>query len=263
MAEPGRRTAAVPQAAEESPNFFDERFDFEEPYDLLESGEAPAAGPETAEPTTEPTTESTDEPAEKRPRRRRRRRGRGRGRDSEQRDSSEKAQPEDSGDRVDEAVAEVGEESDRISVVEEVVEAEGVDIDQPRDEAAKSEERRTKRRRPRRGKKKPRSAEPDQTAADESRDAESVSDSDDSHEMETVEVGALADDRIESGEDDDDDGPSARLGFRGIPTWDEAIGMIVDKNLEARAKRPSSGSHPSRGRRGPRDNRSQGGKRRS
>jgi hypothetical protein len=82
--------------------------------------------------------------------------------------------------------------------------------------------------------------------------------------MEAVEVGALADDRLESDEEDEaDEGPSVRLGFRGIPTWDEAIGMIVDKNLEARAKRSSGGPRPSRGKRPPRDNRGSGDKQRS
>ncbi len=56
-----------PESPEESPNFFDERFDFEEPYDLLESAEvalrsdradrgrsraAKQASPSAASPTT-------------------------------------------------------------------------------------------------------------------------------------------------------------------------------------------------------------------
>ena len=43
-------------------------------------------------------------------------------------------------------------------------------------------------------------------------------------------------------EDDEIDGDRpARLGFRGIPTWEEAVGMIVKKNLDTRAKRQSGG----------------------
>ena len=55
---------------------------------------------------------------------------------------------------------------------------------------------------------------------------------------------------------------SPRLGFRGIPTWEEAVGLIVNKNLENRAKRPNGGQH-GRGHRGPRDGRGGRGKRRS
>ncbi len=80
-------------------------------------------------------------------------------------------------------------------------------------------------------------------------------------EVEAMEIDELPADRVELGEGDEEDGDrSVRLGFRGIPTWEEAIGLIVSKNLEARAKRPASGSHSGRGRRGPRDKRGQGGK---
>jgi len=39
-----------------------------------------------------------------------------------------------------------------------------------------------------------------------------------------------------------------KIGHRAIPTWEEAVGLIVTTNLEARAKRPNGGSsrgHPS------------------
>jgi hypothetical protein len=70
---------------------------------------------------------------------------------------------------------------------------------------------------------------------------------------------------LDEGDEGDADQP-ARLGFRGIPTWDEVVGMMIDKNVEARARRPAGGPHHGgRGNRGPRDNRggNQGGKRRS
>jgi hypothetical protein len=59
---------------------------------------------------------------------------------------------------------------------------------------------------------------------------------------------------------DDDDGVATGAGIsrsaalqRSIPSWDEAIGFIVDSNLETRQRRPPSRS-------GPRDNGSRGGR---
>jgi hypothetical protein len=55
------------------------------------------------------------------------------------------------------------------------------------------------------------------------------------------------------------DETSGKVGFRNIPTWQDAIGVIVGTNLESRAKRPGNG--PSRGRqqgRGSRDRRGSG-----
>ncbi len=249
-AEPGRRSAAVPEAAEESPNFFDERFDFEEPFDLLESAEAPAVSPEAPEPAA---AESSERPPRKRRRRRRR------GRDSEQRDSRAEVLPEASGDRSSEVAPTAAEDLDRISVE---AEAEAVDVERPSDETpAEAEERRSRRRRPRRGKKRPRGAEPSRDAADRSPVAEPAPESPEPYDMEEIDRGVHEDHEIESGEGDEVEGDhAARLGFRGIPTWDEVIGLIVDKNLEARTKRAAS--HPVRGHRGPRDNRGSGGNRR-
>ena len=45
------------------------------------------------------------------------------------------------------------------------------------------------------------------------------------------------------GEEPGGDRP-ARLGFRGIPTWEEAVGMLITKNLEARARRPGRRPFP-------------------
>lgn len=49
--------------------------------------------------------------------------------------------------------------------------------------------------------------------------------------------------------DEDDDDKEARFIHRGVPTWSEAIGLIIDANMEARAKRPN-GTGGSRGRGG-------------
>ncbi len=48
--------------------------------------------------------------------------------------------------------------------------------------------------------------------------------------------------------DDDDDLGDAKLGHRGIPTWEEALSVIIDANMEARAKNPQSGQSRGRGR---------------
>ena len=70
-------------------------------------------------------------------------------------------------------------------------------------------------------------------------------------EDDEVEVDVFADDELELGEGDQSEADQpARLGFRGIPTWEEVLGMLIDKNLEARSKRPAGGPHHGRGNRG-------------
>jgi hypothetical protein len=71
----------------------------------------------------------------------------------------------------------------------------------------------------------------------------------------------LHDLHAESGEEEFDEGEGndqpARMGFKGIPTWEEVVGIMVTKNVESRSKLPSGGGqHHGRGQRGGR-----GGKR--
>jgi hypothetical protein len=71
-----------------------------------------------------------------------------------------------------------------------------------------------------------------------------------------VDVDLFAGDELESVEGEPSEGEQpARLGFRGIPTWEEVLGLLIDKNIEARSKRSAGGPHHGRGNRGPRDNR--------
>ena len=42
-------------------------------------------------------------------------------------------------------------------------------------------------------------------------------------------------------EDDEDGGESPRIGFRNIPTWQDAIGMMIAKNMESRTRNPGGG----------------------
>ena len=63
---------------------------------------------------------------------------------------------------------------------------------------------------------------------------------------------------LDSEHGDDQDGHEGRPSHRAIPSWDEAIGVIVSANLESRAKNPHSGGSPrgrGRGQRGGRGRR--------
>jgi hypothetical protein len=48
-------------------------------------------------------------------------------------------------------------------------------------------------------------------------------------------------------EEEDQDDRGQKSSFRSIPTWSEAIGVIVAKNMESRGKRSSDGGGPPRG----------------
>ena len=56
------------------------------------------------------------------------------------------------------------------------------------------------------------------------------------------------------GDEDDEDGDeSPRIGFRNIPTWQDAIGVMIAKNLESRSRNPGGSRGPGgRGGRGER-----------
>ncbi|MFV2067615.1 MAG: hypothetical protein ACC645_11605 [Pirellulales bacterium] len=104
--------------------------------------------------------------------------------------------------------------------------------------------RRRRRRRPRR-----RSGRNKASANDTARNgAETSGAEDDSEAMSDEAVVAESapdatdgpDDSQEANEDSDDSGKSPRPSHRNIPTWDEAIGVIVDANIEARSSRPKS-----------------------
>ena len=45
-------------------------------------------------------------------------------------------------------------------------------------------------------------------------------------------------------EGDDDGGESPRIGFRNIPTWQDAIGVMISKNMESRARNPGGSRGP-------------------
>jgi len=222
--EPQRQVPITPESGEESPNFFDEQFDFEEPFDLLESAPESGAAPQTVE------------PEEKRPRKRSRRRPR---RESEVRETRRPAPPAGADDR---SASAADDESGRVDAAEE---GEVPGVERPLAEPAPPEQRRSKHRRPRRGKKRRTGDEPmpamSPVALGDGESAESSGETafhGDGDPGEDAEEDA---DRQRRGE------RSVRAGFRGIPTWSEAVGLIIEKNLEGRAKRPGGGSQRGRG----------------
>jgi len=193
----------------------------------------------------EPPGEATEE-GERKPGRRRRRRRRGRGR---------------SGERAPEAPREtetwdVESRPARESVDDDIADQEIDDSDETdgpavaeREAAPREgeEERagRPRRRRRRRGRRGGEAREPSAPATGESRQEREPEDLDDDI------VPAYAGRRSESfdDEEDDDDDLDLKAHHRGIPTWDDAIGMIVNTNMESRARNPAGSSGP-RGRRG-------------
>jgi len=135
--------------------------------------------------------------------------------------------------------------------------AEAADSGEAMAEAASEGERREGRKRRRRRRKK-RSGEPSAAAAESSTDesqsdisAESTAEDDDDAEAEHDDIG-LEHDGVDGDEGDESSG---RLSHRAIPTWDQAIGLMIARNMEARAKHPNGpsrrggkGRRPDRGR---------------
>jgi hypothetical protein len=263
-----RRATPAPDTPEESPNFFDERFDFEEPFDLLESPDAAAAIP----PPTHEQAKEKKEPEERDRHTRKRRSRRRPGKERDRRDSAEPTPGEtieqtaveattaaDGFDDLDQAEVDVAAEQ----VVEKVAPLDG--------EPSETGPRPSKHRRSRRGRKKESREEPKPAAAVEpSRDEVQArppkSPREDLHDRRR----AKDDDSDMDEEVESETGSSARQGFRGIPTWDEAVGLVIAKNLEARSKRGGgSGGKPRQsrdsGNRGSREQRGRrgGGRRRS
>jgi hypothetical protein len=66
---------------------------------------------------------------------------------------------------------------------------------------------------------------------------------------------------IDGGDSSDSSGRETPAGHKSIPSWDEAIGMIVDTNLATRTDRRRSSPQQSRGG-GPARGRSRDGRRR-
>lgn len=134
--------------------------------------------------------------------------------------------PDDSG-TVPSDATEAGEEDRKGEEGEEGEEDE-------EDEAASlesEEKRRPKRRRPRRRRQKSDASEPEMEVADDS-DGKTDADDDDVDDSRDITEG---------------DAFGDKAGHRSIPIWQEAINVIVEKNLESRAKKPDGGGQQKRG----------------
>jgi hypothetical protein len=193
------------------------------PLEFSHSEEEPAA--ETSEAESETTDqETTDQETTERPKRRRSRRRRGRGgRKAEAKTQEESTQ----GEAAD---------ANELDVTVEPSDQESSKSEDGKDEKPR---RRRSRRRGRRKKSETSEETPvDRSSPEEPPKAE-------------LYTGDDQDDQDDQDDDDDDsdEGPSTRQrgGHRNLPTWSEAIGGIVDSNLESRSKSPSKPSS-SRGR---------------
>ncbi len=198
---------------------------------------------------------------ERRPRRRRRRRGRGRGRDDGP--AAEAHAAEQSGEELAgaESVSSEGMESDADDALRDRAEE-----DRPGDERT---ERRGRRRRRGRGRDQVRDeaivGKEGTVDDDELSSADAEIDFDRFEEDGSQEGGAEEDavDAEAQGEDDDseheddgehdfdgdedddeDGGESPRIGFRNIPTWQDAIGVMIAKNMESRTRNPGGSRGP-------------------
>jgi hypothetical protein len=62
--------------------------------------------------------------------------------------------------------------------------------------------------------------------------------------------GGAADDIDDADAHHDETGDGMHHAHRGIPTWQEAVGLIINVNMESRAKNPHQSSGHHRGGRG-------------
>jgi hypothetical protein len=250
--------------------FGEEAGGFAETVDLMEDTiEFTERAADTAD-TAESPAESEEQRSSRR-RRKRRRRGRG---------GSRTDAPQTATEQTDLALPAAPEEVPAAGTAgDEIATDEAVAREIPGDEAGDEERsgRRRSRRSGRRRKRRPEGAEPrEKTAgqpeaeagADDARPPREFrpersefaprDDADDADEANDDFADGAGDDFADEAGDDKE----LRVGHRAIPTWDEAIGLIIAKNMESRAKRPNGGQargHGGRDRRGG-SRRSSGGK---
>jgi hypothetical protein len=242
-------TATEPRSFEpqEALDVMDETADeFEEEF----SGEAPAESGEAR----------PQERDERRPRRRRRR-GRGRNRGGAP-ESAER--PFDEPGHEHAAEGEFGEGME--TEPSEAAESEAAEFDRGESNRGGSDRGASDRgeRRPR-GRRRGRGAgssvgrgsddairrREDSFADEEELDAEGPDEFAETEYDEEIHAGAENSGDFEADEDEDG-GESPRIGFRNIPTWHDAIGVMISKNMESRARNPggSRGHGGGRGGRG-------------
>jgi hypothetical protein len=207
---------SAPETATELPSFFDE------PFDLIEPPEAPPGAP---------AGEESDER-----RRRRRRRRRRPGEEPERRDSRRPAEAAESERSLRRPPAEASPGYGP---------AEGAPAEGPGEEEGGGEGPQRERRPRFRRERKMRPGEEPTAPRTKSSAAPKAEESDDLEMDLDIGEGEEADVGGESRGD-----RTERQGFRGIPTWEETVGILVTKNMESRSRRPDGGSQHGRNNRG-------------
>jgi hypothetical protein len=214
----------------------------------------------------------SDDPGERgedRPRRRRRRRGRRRSGDATaesalRQEGNRREHDEPVDDQRELLFGEVGDDLENVGELEaddlQEVDLERHEVETPSidEDDRKDKRRRRRRRRSRRPETGERRAD-DVVVRDRDRDEDDEQDTDvDERDLEPVadKRPASAADRDSDFDDDaaDDEG-AARMSHHNIPTWDEAVNLVININMEARAK---SGNSHGPGNRGGRDRRGRG-----
>jgi hypothetical protein len=219
---------------------------------------------ETEEGAPEATTAPGDRERPGRRRRKRRRRGR-------RPDDSAAARPTETGDvelELPETTEQTPEEAEELPAPQESEEfavseeSEGQSASQEEESEERGSERPRRRRRRRRRRGPSREGEtagsveglqePAADAGEESVEAEDLAGPEELVEqddlLEQEEAGPVAEEES-AGDLSDLDDDVEKASHHGIPTWDEAVGIVIAANLEARARNPA-GSPRGRGGRG-------------
>ena len=231
--EPAPRAEPVEPEIREPSIFGEEAGGFAETVDLMEdTTEFTERAAETAESPPE-----TEEQRLSRRRRKRRRRGRGTSRADATQPAAERSELDLPAAPEEVPVAE--------TAADEIAAGDAVANEGPGDEAGEEDRsgRRRSRRSGRRRKRRPEGAEVREEAAGESESDASEARPPRDFRPEGSEFAPRddADDYADEAGDEAGDDKEFRVGHRAIPTWDEAIGLIIAKNMESRAKRPNGG----------------------
>ena len=136
-------------------------------------------------------------------------------------------------------------QANSFSTVDEATQIDELPESNPQGEIDKGQDEKSDARRPRRRRGSRRRRKDDQPASTRSEPELSTSVDADENENLTETTAADADDLLPSERETEigSDESRAPRGHRKIPSWQDAVGAIVDANLESRNNNPSSGSN--------------------
>ena len=136
-------------------------------------------------------------------------------------------------------------QANSFSTVDEATQIDELPESNPQGEIDKGQDEKSDARRPRRRRGSRRRRKDDQPASTRSEPELSTSVDADENENLTETTAADADDLLPSERESEigSDESRAPRGHRKIPSWQDAVGAIVDANLESRNNNPSSGSN--------------------